>query len=557
MAAYTDSEILNKAVAALENDSGLADLMFQCDDGTVPAHIAICSAWCTKVKDAATNSSARPLSIDVKPCTTEQVKICRHYMYTGKLELTASNAAALTSLSNQLGLTQLKHSVETAAVSRYVDAASACGYFAIGRRDGSLAVEGAARAYIAENTCSCIHGVTWWDMDPDAMVNLLTEDSLSVREEDLFRQVLAWADTKAAAQVQAQAKSAAEASAAAAAASTEGGLSAEGAGESAQPVVTQAAQPAKMLTHKEFRTALLERVLPHIRFPLMGAHVFARTVVPTGVLSPEDTNAVLMYYMAPDLAASLLKFNAAQRTGKGSTICWSASGARANGIKYLSKDRRIAQFSSPQEGSGLSGHPMLITDQTFAAGTSTVYITMWGCGGAAVGVTCSDSEVDDGDCAMMVAPAAVSTSPRFEGVLLGREGAVTPAVHNTRCDIAKAAPLGDSALPNGWSDGCTLILYIDWDIHHVTVSLLGKGRAGMAPKKIATLKSVPSKPLRVAFTASPRLYAPTDVEGVQQQQPVWSGSGPGDIEAVAIVGSKLPAYHTAASEDKTQESASA
>jgi hypothetical protein len=155
---------------------------------------------------------------------------------------------------------------------------------------------------------------------------------------------------------------------------------------------------------------------------------------------------------------------------------------------------------------------MLITEQSFAGGLSTVYITTWGLSSATVGVVVSESDLDDGDCPDMMAEHAKPSSPRFEGLTL-----LSAATHTA---YLTSSPVRDPAAAC-LRDGSCIVATLDWDLHRLVVFLHHKGAQG--PVEVAALSALPSRPVRIALGAVAR------------------PSG-GDVDGIATVNSKPPAY---------------
>jgi len=462
------------AFALLDRDDApLCDLALACEDGIVPAFLSVFAAHSALVQREGMESSARPLQIDVRPSTCAAARLVRTFAYTGELEVSSQECAAVCALAERLGLAALAASAEGAASTRFVSAETACAYFQVGRRGGRTALEMTARAYIQANTAACVGTDGWFELDTAALLSLLQEDNLSIREEDLFRQCLAWADVR----------------------SGDGG--ATGAGR------------------KTAKKALLDVIVPHLRFPTMGAHVFARTVVPTGALHGEDANTVLMHFIAPDMARPLLKFRTDLRTGSGSVYTWAAGAASQSGVMSLSKDRRIAEFGSPALGSGAPA-THLVSGQAFAAGLATVFISTWGCASATVGVVVSDDSHDDGDCATMAALAASPSSASFEGVMLRAGEGASPVLHRARYEPARSLLASSAA---HLRDGSCIVLTLDWDVHVLGVGLWHRGEN--APVHVGSLRDIPALPLRLTLTAT-------------------SVRNGGDVEGIAVIASRPP-----------------
>jgi hypothetical protein len=578
MSCHVADDALPARLAAFDSDEDpFADILFVCDDGAVRAHSLLFAAHSPVVREAllspssssSTPSRASPLSIPLPGCRSGAVRRVRSYAYTGAADYAPSESGEMVAVASRLGISHLRSHLEADVVSRFINAETACAYFLVGRRDGasSAAVEGAAREYIRRNASACVSSPGFFELDLDSLLSLLRDDALSIREEDLFRACLSWATMRASADAKARAAKQAEAAAAAAAAAAADPLAAaeakaDAALASSSPSVWDKADP--QVTKRLIRDGLLQALMPHLRFPTMGTQAFARAVVPTDALPTEDVSALLMYFLVPDVAAKSVRFPTAPRRGVGSLFTWARTTLAETGVLSLSGDRRTVHFRSAvgggtaaaaaaaaAEGGGegtvggaASAPPapsptMLVSEQSFAGGLSTVYVTTWGCSSATVGVVVSESDFDDGDCAEMAAEHATPSSPRFEGLTLlsapAQQLLVEPAA------VASAAVAGTSAASitaathaaylapchvqdpaaAALRDGSSIVLTLDWDLHRLTVALHHKGSG--APVEVAALSGLPARPVRLALGAIAR------------------PSG-GDVDGIATINSKPPAY---------------
>lgn len=513
-----------EAVAALENSDEFTDMTLTCSDGELRAHSLIMGLTCGLVQEKA---KAGPVgSVDCKPYSIAQVKIVRRFAYTGAIDLQdPSDSIAVCALALQLKMPRLRLLVEGEAIGRFLTSSTACQYLSVGVQQQSGALEGAARDYIRKHTAAVLSSDGVFDLPLPLLLSVVKDGELSCREEDLFRTVLAWADTaaskqyKEAQQRKKQAEEAKEAQAAQAAAaasapapvsaeppaaaaatataaeptpataasSTEAPVSSEptAAATPAAPTTTStttAATPAAAATvavaaaaatpqespleaRKRIRRQLLDALLPHIRFPLMGAHVFARTVLPLDLLPVSAANSLLAYYIAPDMSASKLVHSAVQRSGQGSKFTWARSNSAKEGVIALSSDCRTLHFraadaAAPAEGGAAASGAAapttavpVVSEQSFYAGVQVVYVTTWGLSTATVGVVVSDSDDGEGDCSMMAADAVASAgadAAAFEGVTLH---ASQPLHAAPAADGTGATPAGPASAPA--SEGAT------------------------------------------------------------------------------------------------------
>jgi hypothetical protein len=610
------------------DDAQFADTHLQCEDGIVKAHSLVLAAHSPLVRrtveanpltsgaaaapeGAGTGNGARALEINLRPSTTRIVKLLRTYIYTGTIEVTAADAGSLITAASRLQINHLKNRLENEIVSRFITAKSACAYLLVGRMAGagSPAVEGAAREYIRRNTAACFASQGFFDLDLETLLTLLKDSELSIREDDLFRRCLAWAAVRAAATPLAQKKNSNAADGGSSstttigtegvvttstAASTTLGAGGGGGDSSSNAAVDAGTIPASwmltvslpprnpwdkadpQLTRKMIREGLLSALVPYIRFPVMGAQSFARTVVPSDALPTDDVSALLMYFMAPDVTSNSrnLRFETQPRKGAGSCYTWSpetASSASSSAAASsstdastvalrnnnnnnkasttLSGDCRTIQFRESSNTNSGTAPSMFVTEQAFTGGQATVYMTTWGCEQVTIGVVASDCEEDDGDCAQMMVELASPVNPRFEGLTIRNSSSssnsetapaiyITAATHgaymsladsssNTSTGTAIVATSSSSSSSSTSSpfpplrDGCPFILALDWDLHRLTISVHHKGES--APKLLATLNGLATKPLRLALGAVAR------------------PSG-GDVDGIVTINNKAPAY---------------
>lgn len=513
-----------------------ADLILVCDgEQTVRTHALLLAAHSPIVQKLLETESSRPLHVDVRPASRKCALAFRSFVTKGSLDITAADAASFITIASKLQIESILRALESDVVGKFISSDTALAYLLVGRREGSSALIGAATAFIQRNAAACFATPSLFDLDLDTLLMLLKDDNLSIREEDLFRHCLAWADTRS------HLDSAATTQPFGSAAS-EGGHDGGGAGSdasSAAPASQASAQPPAKGVHvarKSLRESLLNATLPYIRFPIMGAQVFARTVVPTDVLPTSEVSNLLMYFMVPDIAAKTIKHNMLPRTGTGSKFTWARTCSNEAGVLSLSNDCRtisfrhmdqLAALSSIAAGAAsapaaaaqqlLSQPTMLVTEQAFGAGLATVYITTWGCKSATIGCIVSGLDYDDGDCAMMSAEHATPSDEAFEGLTITDSGDVTANTHKGRVAVHVIGESAGACL----RDGCPLVLTVDWDLHRLEVAIHHKGAA--APVHVATVAAIPSRPLRLALGA------------------VAKPSG-GDVDAFATINSNPPAY---------------
>jgi hypothetical protein len=327
--------------------------------------------------------------------------------------------------------------------------------------------------------------------------------------------------------------------------------------------------PGLAVEVRRIRDYLLQPLLPHVRFPLIGAAAFARTVVPRDALSGESTTALLMSFIVPQLP---VPYSTARRVQPGSVVSWSPevtgsvfrggrcrtvvappptltadatvsppeaganttqTGSRnahllvnAQSIVALSEDARTVHFRKLPGASEAEGTPdrtaaaeaafgisrqsplfpdaLLVSEQTFSAGSQTIYITVWGVTSAYVGLAVSRSDSDVGDSAVDALAAAGPWSTQFEGVFF--DGTGSGEIHScTRA--ASMNTLGYAPL----RDGYTIAVSIDCDEKAMVISVIPKGAPGALP--IAKLSHLPPQAARLVF--APQAAASSgDVDGV-------------------------------------------
>ena len=526
-------------------------------------------------------------TIDVRPATCTQLRYIRTFVYTGKVKLPAHDAGLLITAATRLQITHLKSAIETEVVARFIDADTACAYLLIGRTPNatSPAVEGAAREYIRRNTAACFASESFFDLDIDTLITLLKDDELSIREDDLFRYCLSWADVRSATEENKPSRILPNIVASnnneISTTTSAMVLAPANKNDIFNPTSPSSPSPYQLwnkydpqLSRKLIRENLLKLILPYIRFPVMGAQAFARTVVPTDALPTEDVSALLLYFMAPDVPNAAIRFVTKPRKGSGSVYTWTTASAITNSTivsfygtkednklyedaeetKYknklvtLSGDHRTANFQCPiidnDNNTTLANREtMLLTEQSFAGGVATIYISTWGLDNVTVGLLKSDNDIDDGDCALMMVEHALADSLRFEGIKLYINKDNTRNTIETITRTSFYAPHQPrvnalNLLDNGINptdtinnnnineniclkDGSCIIIFIDWDVHRVTFSIQHKDNS--KPIEIGTLNNIPIKPFRVCLGAVSR-------------------SSGGDIDGIVTINNKLPQY---------------
>ena len=283
------TSLISKRVSALLPnlpDDGTADAIIHCSNGaSVRAHsfvIALHSpvmhgslAACTVIdEETGARKVSRPalFEIDVSgsplPVSSDAANLFVRFCYEGSCPPAHSEPVAreLHYLSSQLGVTHLQDLVEADILKKYMSAKNACAFLSRangnsgdialppGLRINPLLIDG-SKAYVLANAAACFQSDGIFDLSEDILVNLLQDDSLSIREEDLFLRCHAWADVRSAR--------------------------------------LSNGDRAKM---RQLRSTLLEAVIPHIRFPVMGLRAFTLLVVPYDVLPASDIESVFTYF---------------------------------------------------------------------------------------------------------------------------------------------------------------------------------------------------------------------------------------------------------------------
>jgi hypothetical protein len=549
-----EKDVASRIKGLLSPDDALSDTVLLCAGGAqLRAHSLVLAlhspvfhgllAACAATRDPETGAlhSSRPPVFEVDlsgapvPCAEATVRRFLEWCYAGSCGAAASDREAreLMYVSARLGAAVLRNSVEADVLRRYITRHSACLYLARAGEDDRMQapskeelaaatptlIRAGSAAFVRANAAACFTTDAFFDLSLAAVAELAQDDALSIREEELFRQLHAWADAFAARKVGA------------------------GAGDAR--------------ARKAQRAQLLEQLLPHIRFPLMGMNTFARVVVPYDAVPPADVAALLAYFSrtgssnaaaAAAASAAATPLLALTASGAGSSLSASptkatmASGVRfsetprfkATGSVYtfasapkplvLSGDARTLQFSSAQlpanaaDVSTAKNATLAVTEQAFAAGSHNVFLSLWGAARVVAGVVVSASELDEGDCASMAAESAFEASPSFEGLAISRNGAVAPLTHSASFKAAPAPAAGEATF-GSLQDGDVIALALDYDLGRLDVSLMRparKGRSASASFPIGSFSGFVGRPLRVAAGGSATgTGAAGDMDGIQ------------------------------------------
>jgi BTB And C-terminal Kelch/BTB/POZ domain len=473
---FGTEELLNGIRALDVAEPAYYDLKIIADDGEVRCHSLLFSIFSPVFAKIAAEA-AKPAEMRFDGYSCDNIVALRKFFYTGKLSLTADNACRMLELAKQYDITSLRSVGEIEIVARLINASTAFQILESSQKAESPSVEGAAKSYIRANTAACVASIGFLSLTLENMLSLLKDDSLSIREEDLFRRVLKWVDANA------------------------------------QKIENTYASEKKVLS----RNDLLSLVIPFIRFPVMGAQVFARTVVPADVLTTDETTSILMGFIVPDVAASS-KFNSHPRNNSGSLYTWSNNNVlaklsvnNAKAIVSLSDDSRVVHFRHLQShdiASSAFAEPdtLLITEQAFAAGISTLYVTVWGAAHVIVGAVTSQSNVDDGDAPSIASAGAFIQSDRFEGVTMSTNGEIKPSTHSSAFQVTGMTPI---------KDGTTLAITLDWDERTVAIAIYPVKSARTTAVPACKLLKLPAVPWRLAFGAIARPSA-GDIDGIAQ-----------------------------------------
>jgi hypothetical protein len=500
-----------------------ADAIIHCANGaSVRAHsfvIALHSpvmhgslAACTVIdEETGKRTVTRPplFEIDVSgsplPVSADAANLFVRFCYEGSCPPAHSEPVAreLHYLSSQLGVTHLQDLVEADILIKYISAKNACSFLSRangnsgdielppGLRINPLLIDG-SRAYVLANAAACFQSDGLFDLSEDILVNLLQDDSLSIREEDLFLRCHAWADVRSARYSN--------------------------------------GDRAKM---RQLRSTLLEAVIPHIRFPVMGLRAFTLLVVPYDVLPANDIESVFTYF-AQSLS-STSNVNVSSQTQKAPTRAKTrfldTPRSKASGSLYslhsapspfiLSRDACAIHFSplsilpgsapaAKDINSSSNDSSLAVTSQTFVAGSHTISFLLWGVTSVSIGVLVSNDTTAEGDCAEMMTKIASPSSSSFEGFTINASGKLEASVHQSTAQISQ---LPESPI----QDGDSLILTVDCETKHLYLSIRhaqGSSATAQTPTLLASLNGLPGHPLRVAVGAIAKLN-PSDMDSIR------------------------------------------
>lgn len=518
--------LLSKRISALLpnlKDDLTTDLIIKCSNKeSIRAHSFVISlhstvmhgslAACTVIDDeTGVRSISRPptFEIDVSgsplPVSLDAANLFLRFCYEGSCPPAHSESVAreLHYLSSQLGVTSLQDLVEADILNKYMSAKNACAFLSrangtsgdialpLGLRINPLLIDG-SRAYVLANAAACFQSDGIFDLSEDILVNLIQDDSLSIREEDLFMRCHAWADVRSAR--------------------------------------FSNGDRAKM---RQLRSTLLEAVIPHIRFPVMGLRAFTLLVVPYDVLPANDIESVFTYFAQSSPANTTL--NSSSQSQKVSirtkTRFLDTPRSKASGSLYsfhsapfpfsLSRDACALQFLSSSSGSALVAaqdiktsskdtSSLAVTSQTFVAGSHTMSFLLWGATSVTIGVMVSTDNIAEGDCAEMVTKNASSTSSSFEGFSIHSSGKIETTVHQSSAQLSQftETPI---------QDGDSLIVSVDCETKHLYLSILynqGTNSTISTPTLLGTLNGLPGHPLRVAVGATSKAN-PSDMDSIR------------------------------------------
>ena len=519
------TSLISKRVSALLPnlpDDLTADAIIHCSNGaSVRAHsfvIALHSpvmhgslAACTVIdEETGARKVSRPalFEIDVSgsplPVSSDAANLFVRFCYEGSCPPAHSEPVAreLHYLSSQLGVTHLQDLVEADILKKYMSAKNACAFLSRangnsgdialppGLRINPLLIDG-SKAYVLANAAACFQSDGIFDLSEDILVNLLQDDSLSIREEDLFLRCHAWADVRSAR--------------------------------------LSNGDRAKM---RQLRSTLLEAVIPHIRFPVMGLRAFTLLVVPYDVLPASDIESVFTYFAQSSTPTSnvntsnqLQKAQVRTRTRFLDTPRSKASGSlyslhSAPAPFSLSRDSCAIHFSPSIISTGTApvaqdlktssnDSSLAVSSQTFVAGSHTMSFLLWGATSVTIGVMVSTDNTAEGDCAEMMSKNASPSSSSFEGFTINASGKLEASVHQSSAQISQ---LPESPV----QDGDSLILTIDCETKHLYLSIRhaqGSSEIVQTPILLGTLNGLPGHPLRAAVGAVAKLN-PSDMDTI-------------------------------------------
>ena len=577
MPSYEDAETVGarvKRLLASDAPAGAGcDVVLRCAGGeALFAHSLVLAlqspvlhgalAACTKADAAAgTLACTRPPAFEVDlsrapvPVSAAAMRLFLGYCYAGSCAAAADEPQAreLLYVAARFGAQALRSTVEADILRRFISRRTACSFLVrAGEEAGPGSGEDAqaaatphviragAHAYVLANAAACFGSDAFLELSEHTLAALVQDDALSIREEDLFRACLTWADVQA--------------------------------GRRTPP------GPDAPARKKVMRSVLLAFVLPHVRLPLLGMRAFARIVVPADVLPSADVAALLAAFSAqPPAAATAAAAVASAAAPPASPSPSAADGAappspaqppvspsssaataafartrfsaqprsRATGSVFcfhaapqhltLSPDARTLHFPTAAgavasaASVALALLPLAVTDQAFSTGQQTVFLTVYGVERLVVGVVVSQDDTDDGDCAAMAAENASADSPHFEGLEISASGgAVTMEPHTHRATFTAEAAALDAGLGVGGAgagvgaaglqllDGDSLSLQVDCDTRRLDVTLLRPARKSRPASStlVASLTGIPFRPLRIAVGARPQAGA-SDLDGVK------------------------------------------
>ncbi|XP_020999865.1 BTB/POZ domain-containing protein 9 [Parasteatoda tepidariorum] len=177
------------------------------------------------------------------------------YLYTGKVILQDCTVFETLSISQELGIEELRMCCED-HINSTLNVHNACTFLPaalemenrVPGNKGGRSFADRCTAYIGENALECVQTSAFLNLSKEALIHLVSSDYLAMEEEDVWRAVLAWAKH--------------------------------------QSGVTQ---PTAHWTEEERAriTQQMSGVINHVRILLIDSQVFAEEVEPTGAVPME------------------------------------------------------------------------------------------------------------------------------------------------------------------------------------------------------------------------------------------------------------------------------
>ncbi|XP_063363309.1 uncharacterized protein LOC134652082 [Cydia amplana] len=201
----------------LSEDQDSADIVFilGTSEEKVYAHRIILVARCKSFQNTkrgevcripgctVTPSVGAPVPVRMPHVQPETFRLFIQYVYTGKLLLQDSGVFEMMTLSADLGVEDLRAACEDHVTST-LSVESACTLLAAAmdiqdRPGGKSATSFLERcvAFIGEHAADCVRTNAFLNLPKDALIKLLSSDSLCLEEEEVWRCALAWAKQRA------------------------------------------------------------------------------------------------------------------------------------------------------------------------------------------------------------------------------------------------------------------------------------------------------------------------------------------------------------------------